>query len=459
MLNLLLKLWLIQQRRSFSWKNALVAVYFLVILISVGIAIYIENGRFLSNWAHRMGYGRIAIWAIAGSIYVDYFSKWIFKQESISMDDFLLTKPISPSTWSRFLLVSNAFSFWTLSLPFLWGLCFVAILPLSLVPFALIMAFSAALLNSMILTGYHKMSSLSNRILLLIGILALPVCSFAIAQFTSNLSPFLSLAFYTLFNILLLLLLCCLITHTHSYNNYSTKAKRIHSQKSISLFSLEIVAILRTNRLKQMVFTLCIIAVIETYLLAFSDDSGNKNGEAWWPLLAICGPSATLGQWVFGMEGNYFHGLWTKPITIYRLLATKYRFLATLNALASLTLIPLVVLGKIPFFSWISLLVFAAGCINLVCLPTCLFSSRLDLFTSAFFNYQGANKFINFYSLIVLLPIGIWSFIDYFTSPLISDIVALTAGLIGLLIHPLLLRQLATVYIARRHKRFEAYNQ
>lgn len=172
MLNLLLKLWLIQQRRSFSWKNALVAVYFLVILISVGIAIYIENGRFLSNWAHRMGYGRIAIWAIAGSIYVDYFSKWIFKQESISMDDFLLTKPISPSTWSRFLLVSNAFSFWTLSLPFLWGLCFVAILPLSLVPLALIMAFSAALLNSMILTGYHKMSSLFNRILLLIGVLA-----------------------------------------------------------------------------------------------------------------------------------------------------------------------------------------------------------------------------------------------------------------------------------------------
>lgn len=142
----------------------------------------------------------------------------------------------------------------------------------------------------------------------------------------------------------------------------------------------------------------------------------------------------------------------------YRLLATKYRFLATLNALASLTLIPLVVLGKIPFFSWISLLVFATGCINLVCMPTCLFSSRLDLFTSAFFNYQGANKFINFYSLIVLLPIGIWSFIDYFTSPLISDIVALTTGLIGLLIHPLLLRQLATVYIARRHKRFEAYN-
>lgn len=55
MLNLLLKLWLIQQRRSFSWKNALVAVYFLVILISVGIAIYIETAVFCptghTEWA------------------------------------------------------------------------------------------------------------------------------------------------------------------------------------------------------------------------------------------------------------------------------------------------------------------------------------------------------------------------------------------------------------------------
>ena len=38
---------------------------------------------------------------------------------------------------------------------------------------------------------------------------------------------------------------------------------------------------------------------------------------------SVAFPSIILGQWVFGVEANFFHGLMTKPVSVYRLLLNK----------------------------------------------------------------------------------------------------------------------------------------
>src|SRR3712207_7095131 len=40
---------------------------------------------------------------------------------------------------------------------------------------------------------------------------------------------------------------------------------------------------------------------------------------------------SVLGQWGFGVEANFFHGLMTKPVTVERLLLNKFFFYMLIN--------------------------------------------------------------------------------------------------------------------------------
>ena len=164
-----------------------------------------------------------------------------------------------------------------------------------------------------------------------------------------------------------------------------------------------------------------------------------------------------LSQWIFGTEANFFQGLITKPVSIRQLLINKYYFYALLSMAGALLLVPGIWLVNLNPWFILSGFVFVAGICSLMMFPTCLFSTRIDLFSSAFFNYQGANKGINIYSLIIFLPMVLVGVLIAFTSLQVTALVMFALGLLGVALHRWVITRLANIFMQRRYRRLEAY--
>ena len=164
-----------------------------------------------------------------------------------------------------------------------------------------------------------------------------------------------------------------------------------------------------------------------------------------------------LGQWVFGIEGNYFHGLWTKPYSIEHMLLNKYKFFFILTLSVAVLLIPAIFFMGLRPTTLIAMILFLGCGQSLLMMPTCLFSTRVDLFTSAFFNYQGASMRVTIYSLIILIPLAIYAICSLALAPLWGDAVMAAIGLAALAFHRPCIRLLAQKWKNNRYENMERY--
>ena len=220
-----------------------------------------------------------------------------------------------------------------------------------------------------------------------------------------------------------------------------------------SLFSMEYVGVLRSKRLRASVLV-GLVFVFNAYT-----QSLNELDVMFYMMLlfAVYFPSMMLGQWVFGVEGNYFDGLWTKPVDISQILHNKFWFFALLNVVSALLVLPLVWTAGLSPWVLLATLVFTVGVGNLTLMPTCLISSRLELFQSAFFNYQGASMAINVYGLIVLVPVVVYCLCTWLLAPVVAAASLGAAGIVGLCLQPTVVNRLAQAYEQRRYQCFERY--
>jgi hypothetical protein len=90
-------------------------------------------------------------------------------------------------------------------------------------------------------------------------------------------------------------------------------------------------------------------------------------------------------------------------------------------------------------------------------MPTALISSRIELFQSAFFNYQGASMAVNVYGLVVILPIAVYCVCTWLLSPEVCAIVLSATGVIGFALHHFAIGWTARTYERRRYACFERY--
>lgn len=91
-------------------------------------------------------------------------------------------------------------------------------------------------------------------------------------------------------------------------------------------------------------------------------------------------------------------------------------------------------------------------------MPTCLFSKRIDLFSSAFFNYQGASLSVNVYGFVILIPIAIYLCMIFFIeNPLLIDGITAILGLIMLSLSRPIIRRVAQRFMAIKYKRMEDF--
>jgi hypothetical protein len=237
------------------------------------------------------------------------------------------------------------------------------------------------------------------------------------------------------------------------YDESQAKAGRLFLGAS-SLFSMEYISLLRSKRLRVSVLVLPLVFVFNTYTQLV-----NGLNVIFYSMLLFefFSPSMMLGQWVFGIEGNYFHGLWTKPYSIEHMLQNKYKFFILLTLGVAVLLIPAIFFMGLRPTTLLALILFLGCGQSLLMMPTCLFSTRVDLFSSAFFNYQGANMSVSIYSLVIIIPLAIYMFSTLALPPLWGDALMAAIGLAALAIHRPCIRLLARKWKYNRYDNMERY--
>ena len=449
-MKVLLKLWADQKRRDFKWGRFLGEAYFFALFTFVSIiityAVYEETGA--------TGGAEVAVPFIAVAIIVpDFLNKLVMKHDETVMDHYLKSKPVSERVWNRFLLVTNLFSFWNWAMPMLLLPFCVLFLPWTLVLPSFLLLLAVSMVGGVARTTLSKAKGWTNKWPVLVAM----VIWLIIAMMYGLTAIFMPWGVH-LVGFLLLCFGAIAVFYDYlcdlrRYDESQAKAGRLFLGAS-SLFSMEYISLLRSKRLRVSVLVLPLVFVFNTYTQLV-----NGLNVIFYSMLLfeIFSPSMMLGQWVFGIEGNYFDALWTKPLDIREILRNKFWFFAVLNAFATLLVVPVVWLSDLSPWLLGAAWLFTAGFANLTLMPTALISSRLELFQSAFFNYQGASLAINVYGLIVLVPIAIFCVCAWLLSPLVCSLVLAGIGLAGFALHWLVINMIADAYERRRYTCFERY--
>ena len=390
---------------------------------------------------------------IAVSIIVpDFINKLLMKHDETVMDHYLKSKPIPERDWSRFLLFTNLVNFWNWAIPLLLLPFCVLFLPLTTMLPAMLLITASSMVGGVAITALRRAKGWTNKWPVLAAMGLWQFFAFLYTLLVGVMPWGLHTVGFLLLCTAAIAIFYNYLRDLRRYDESRTRTGHVLLGAS-SLFSMEYISVLRSKRLR--------VGVLVGLVFVFNAYTQWINGlnVMFYMMLmfAVFFPSMMLGQWVFGVEGNYFDGLWTKPVDIRQILRNKFLFFALLDIVPTLTLIPLVWIAGLSPWLLLATWLFSVGIGNLLLMPTCLISSRLELFQSAFFNYQGASMAINVYGLIVLLPIVIYCLCTWLLTPLAAAASLAAAGLLGLFLQPLLTDKLAQAYEQRRYRCFERY--
>ena len=452
MLKLLLRLWADQKRRDFKWGRFLGEAYFFALFMVIScittFIIYEETGT-------AEGMESAVPFIAAGIIIPDFINKLLMKHDETVMDHYLKSKPIPERTWNRFMLTTNLFSFWNWAIPILLLPFCVLFLKWQLILPSFLLLLGVSFVGGVAITAFCRARGWTNKWPVLVAMVIWQIFAF-IYSFTSVVMPWWA-------HITGFLLLCVggiavfynYLCDQRRYDESKARADRLFFGAS-SLFSMEYISVLRSKRMRVATLILPLVFIFNCY----TQHINGLNVMFYLMLMfAVFAPSMMLGQWVFGIEGNYFDGLWTKPVSIREILSNKFRFFALLNILPTLLVIPLIWIAGLSPWLLLATWLFTAGFANLTLMPTALISSRLELFQSAFFNYQGASMAVNVYGLVVLVPLAIYCLCTWLLSPEMCAIIFSAVGIVGFALYPVVLGWLSRTYERRRYTCFERYRQ
>lgn len=449
-MKILLKLWADQKRRDFKWGRFLGEAYFFALFTFVSIiityAVYEETGSTEG--------AEVAVPFIAVAIILpDFLNKLVMKHDETVMDHYLKSKPISERVWNRFLLVTNLFSFWNWAMPMLLLPFCVLFLPWTLVLPSFLLLLAVSMVGGVARTALSKAKGWTNKWPVLVAMVIWLIVAMMYALAAIIMPWGIHLVGFILLCIGAIAVFYNYLCDLRRYDESQAKAGRLFLGAS-SLFSMEYISVLRSKRLRVAVLVLPLVFVFNTYTQLV-----NGLNVVFYSMLLfeIFAPSMMLGQWVFGIEGNYFDGLWSKPLDIREILRNKFWFYAALNAVATLLVVPVLWLSDLSPWVLGAAWLFTAGFANLTLMPTALISSHIELFQSAFFNYQGASLAINVYGLIVLVPIAIFCVCAWLLSPMMCALVLAGIGLVGFALHWVVINKIADAYERRRYTCFERY--
>ncbi len=461
MLKLLLSLRYIQWRRNFSWRKFLVVLYLVGVMLMMIVAMLFVSRDLLADQLSELPLGALSVALILMLALPDFILKLMWNTDAVVMDDFLRTKPVPSRVWNRFIAIVLAADPWNLLMPMFMALVGALLLPAGVTVLAVVAAWVQTLMLSWLVADIHKAPDINHSLPLWVGAVVYYLGMTGLGIFLAMMaemfhlpgSPLTELVLFIVLDIVLTGLLYLYFCRMRAYDEHEQHANSVRSVGDVTLFSTEYLSVWRSKRFRVPMIMFIILFLLQSY--TFPHDDINRMNIALYFLLSW--PSLFLGQWVFGIEGNYFHGLWTKPYSVEQLLLNKYKFFILLTLGMAVLLIPAIFFMGLRPTTLLALILFLGCGQNLLMMPTCLFSTRLDLFTSSFFNYQGANMRITIYSLICFIPLAIYAICTLALPPLWGDAVMAAIGLAALAVHRPCIRKLAQKWKDNRYENMERY--
>ena len=337
-----------------------------------------------------------------GFIVPDFLFKLIFEHDQTVMDAFIRTRPISQSSWDRFLSVSQ---FW-------------------------------------------KASNLSMPLILA------PAC-FLFMPFRWGLVTLLVLYLFSVFGGFLVML----FKHKGNYpleKQVSAKAGRsFRTGSGHHVFGIQSRSFLRSKRLKTSVLVLTGVFFFQFISQGFAEIG---RFDSVFLTFTILYAAIGLSQWGLSIEANFFCGIWTKPIPVHRLLEDKFLFSALLGGVTALIAIPFCYWFKIPLYAPLAYALFNAGVGILLIMIDAYKCMPFDLFGKTFFNYQGSSSTFKgsaFLALFVvmIIPIVLPHLLPEWAALLVLALI----GLAGCVLYRPYFRWVERQFLKNRYHYMEKY--
>lgn len=489
----IIRLWLRQKRKEFRWQNVFMTVYFGGLYAAMLVGLYVGIGDDATIRDIRSCLVAVVPLAAVSVQFGDLMMKLFWRRTPVEMDDYLRTRPVAPRDWSRFVLLDTSFGFLQWMMALMLGGLALLLLPWWGTLLLVLLTFSVSMVNALFQNCWRRAPGNQWTLPLVFGYLVWTGLIWAVCiggmvlvmtqvegldglfeafkggagSVDTPIENIGTLSRFTLANSLLLLLVNLFagyVLHTyftrmknHNEEHHAPVSATAHSLGRVSLWSIEWVQLLRSKRLRVSFFVIVGVFLLNTYMQQNPTLQTDMHGVNIMLLFGMGFPSIILAQWVMGVEANFISGIWTKPWNVEGILRRKYVFFCAICGGMALLMVPMVVWMGLSPLMWLCTLLFSCGVFVLPFMATCLFSSRMDLFASAFFNYQGANKQINFFSFTMFVPMGIY-YAAYFLLP-IGWAHALIGGLgiIGLLVHRPYIHWIYTLWHKRRYKIMERW--
>ena len=455
MLKQLIQLQIVKKRRNFKWKNLFLGAYFYVLIAILIVSSFAEMGGDMIKTLLQFKWERIIPTVATMIILPDVLSKLLFKTDSAIMDAYIKSRPISKRTWIYFISITNLFNFWTLAwaLPLSIG-CFF-LMPFGTAFVSAVLLLSVSYTNSLAVVALRTSQGWEWKWATIVGWLMWWSLTFVhgLNLFGMSWGIHISLLFC-----LVILGIATGIYYLQCLNSYDERRKKTENVKKShsSAFFIEMRPFVRGKRLR-LVFILPIILIAQAFWYASmgSDAPDAESTNIMLPMAIMALPIMAL-QLTFALEGNYFDGLWTRPINIAQLLFRKYYTAIPLSFVGFLLLLPTYFLYNTSIFLLLGCLLFSVGFANLIILTYCFRTKAIDIFASGFMNTQGTDFSPASFAIaftVMLGPMVLTMFV-----PLnILGFVLGGIGIIGLVAHKHAINWIANRYQRNRYRHFERY--
>ena len=338
-----------------------------------------------------------------GVLVPDFILKLFFQRDNSVMDASLKTRPIPKKVWKKFLGLSQFWSPLNLEMPLMMiPACFFFL------PVGIAFAEIPVLYLLSVLGGYLVM----------------------------------------------------LIKHRGDYQPerlVSSRGRVAKSAPGSHIFGLQSRCVMRSKRLKTSIIYMTVLFYLQFVLYSFEDDMDLFAGC--FQFFVIFLGCVSVLQYGFGIEANYFGAIWTKPVSIYRILEDKYRMSAVFGSIAAVLCLPVCILSHSSVLDPFAYLLFSAGFCSLTMLLEAPKCSRLDIFGKTFFNYQGTTGSFKASSLLpCLLTLTFGMGLPRLLPGWPSRLILCVLGLGGFAVHRRVLRRVESNFLKNRYKYMDKYN-
>ena len=171
MLKILLELWWIETRRTFTWKKMGIFIYILFIMACFLIDFYVGGGRTVQEQMADLSIERFAVAMGLVVVLSDFMMKLMMKQDAAIMDDYLKSKPITERTWNKFLILSNLLDYWNYMVPLVMALIYFIFMPVGYALLATLMTYMLSVADGLAITCLHKADDWARKLAVWVGLL------------------------------------------------------------------------------------------------------------------------------------------------------------------------------------------------------------------------------------------------------------------------------------------------